>query len=178
MNYYQLLIFIIICLWVYFRYLGPIFITFKKIYPSCKKPTKSYSRAACFDAYAADNQLIPVNQWREVPLGIAIAPLFHFYIPFLNLTITPLGNVACKIHTRSGWAMKKGLRNHLGIIDNDYRKELTAIVYNNGSYPVRIRKGDRIAQLEFYRVPSVFLVQKKNLSKSKRGEKGFGSTGK
>ncbi len=178
MNYYLEIIISFFIIWGYFRYLGPVFVAFKKIYPSCKKPTKSYSRAACFDAYAAEDQLIPVGQWREVSLGVAVAPLFHFYIPFLKLTLTPLGNIACKIHTRSGWAMKKGLRNHLGIIDNDYRKELTAIVYNNGSYPVRIRKGYKIAQLEFYRVPSVFLIQKKNLSKSERGEKGFGSTGK
>ena len=140
-----------ILVWLYFRYLGPLLISFKKCYSWAQKPTKAYGKAACYDAYAVEDKVI------------AIAPLFHFYIPFLKLTITPFGNIACKIHTRSGWAIKKGLRNHLGIIDNDYRNELTAVVYNNGSYPVSIHKGNKIAQLEFYRVPSVWLFQKKKL---------------
>ena len=177
LNIIQLLI-IFLIIWLYFRYLGPIFVSLRKIYAWSQKPTKVYGKAACFDAYAAEDKLIPVNQWREVSLGVAIAPLPHFYIPFLGLTITPLGNVACKIHTRSGWAIKKGLRNHLGIIDNDYRNELTAVVYNHGSYSVKIRQGDKIAQLEFYRVPSAVLYWKKKLSKSMRGNRGFGSSGK
>lgn len=171
-------ILIFLLLWLYFRYLGPIFISFKKYYSWSQKPTKAYGKAACFDAYAAEDKVIPINQWREVSLGIAIAPLFHFYISFLKLTITPFGNIAYKIHTRSGWAIKKGLRNHLGIVDNDYRNELTAVVYNHGSYPVKIHKGDKISQIEFYRVPSIWMFQKKKLSKSLRGGRGFGSTGK
>lgn len=178
MDYYLKLIAGLFVTWGYFRYLGPIFISFKKIYPWAKQPTKATGKAACFDAYASEERTIPVGQWREISLGISLAPMFHFYIPFFNVTWTPFGNIACKLHTRSGWAKKKGLRNHLGIIDNDFRGELTAIVYNNGSYPVRIRNGYKIAQLEFYRVPSVFFIQKKKLSKSIREEKGFGSTGK
>jgi deoxyuridine 5'-triphosphate nucleotidohydrolase len=171
-------ILILIGVWIYFRYFGPLFITFKRVNDLFKKPTKTYGKAACWDVYAFEARVIPVGQWREVPLGISIAPWPHIYISFLNITITPFGNIACKIHTRSGLAIKKGLRNHLGIIDNDYRKELTAVVFNNGSYPVQIKVGDKIAQLEFYKVPTTCLIERKTFSKSERGEKGFGSSGK
>lgn len=171
-------ILVITCvLWVYFRYLGPILIAFRRDFSFCKRPTRVYHKAACWDLYANTSVVIPVNQWREIPTGISIAPLFHFYISFLNATLAPFGNVAFKIHTRSGLAHKKGLRNHLGIIDGDYRKELSIITYNHGKYPVAIKGGDKVAQIEVYRVPSVWIFEKTKLSKSKRGENGFGSSG-
>jgi dUTP pyrophosphatase len=176
---YQILFLLIGLIWIYFRYFGPLIITFKRVNDLFKKPTRAYGKAACWDVYAFETKInIPVGQWREVPLGIIVAPWPHIYIPFLNLTFTPFGNVATKIHTRSGLSLKKGLRNHLGIIDNDYRNELTAIVFNNGTYPVQIKVGDKIAQLEFYRVPTTWLIERKRLPKSERGEKGLGSSGK
>ncbi|MFA5398137.1 MAG: hypothetical protein WC346_19145 [Methanogenium sp.] len=171
-----LVLFLIV--WGYFRYIGPIIVTFKKTSPLSKKPTKAYDKAACWDAYSTETKVIPVGQWREIPLGIIIAPWPHIYIPFFKLTLTPLGNAAYKLHGRSGLAIKKGLRNHLGIIDNDYRKELSAIVYNNGTYPVQIKEGDRICQIEFFRVLTSIFIERKKLSNSNRGEKGHGSSGR
>ena len=171
-------ILIILLIWFYFRYFGPLLITFKKINSLSKIPTKSYGKAACWDVYSTDKVVIPVGQWREVPIGIAFAPWPHIYISFLKLTLTPFGNVACKIHTRSGLAIKKGLRNHLGIIDNDYRKEISVVMYNHGTFPVVIKVGDKVAQLEFYRVSNVKIMETSKLSKSERGEKGFGSSGR
>jgi dUTP pyrophosphatase len=171
------IIILIMLIWGYFRYLGPILVFYKKTHPLAKKPTKSYGRPACFDIYSVERKIIPVGQWRSINIGIKIAPAFHFYIPFLNLTITPFGNVACKIHTRSGLAYKKGIRNHLGIIDNDYRGELSVVMFNNGKYPITIKVGDKIGQLEFFRVPTVIFFLKKKLPKSIRGENGFGSSG-
>ena len=172
------IIILLIVMWIYLRYLGPIVVYFKKTSPTAQKPTRAYGRAACWDGYSTETKVIPVGQWREISLGIAIAPWFHIYIPFFKLTVTPFGNIAYKLHGRSGLAIKKGLRNHLGIIDNDYRKELSAIVYNNGTYPVQIKAGDKICQIEFFRVPTVFLIERKKLSNSLRGEKGYGSSGK
>jgi len=173
---YYLIIFLSV--WFYFRYLGPLIITFKKTSSLSTKPTKAYGKAACWDVYSTERVVIPVGCWKEVSFGIIIAPWLHFYIPFFNLTLTPLGNIACKIHTRSGLAIKKGIRNHLGIIDNDYRKELTAVMYNNGAFPVIIKPGDKIAQLEFYRVPASCMIEVKKVSNSERGERGHGSSGK
>lgn len=171
-------IIIVLLLWFYLRYFGPLIITFKKVHKRAKKPSKVYGKAACWDVYSVETKVIPVGQWREISLGIIIAPWPHIYVPFLRLTLTPFGNVATKIHTRSGLAVKKGLRNHLGIIDNDYRKELSVVVYNNGSYPVQLKEGDKVGQLEFLRVSSVVLWEKEKLSKSEREGKGYGSSGR
>lgn len=168
---------VLLGVWIYLRYLGPIFISFKKTQPNSRRPTRAYGKAACWDVYATENVSIPVGQWREVSFGLIIAPWPHVYIPFLKLSITPFGNVATKIHTRSGLAIRKGLRNHLGIIDNDYRKELSAVMFNHGTYPVRIKAGDKIAQLEFYRVPTALVFQQRKLSISERGDRGHGSSG-
>ena len=79
-------ILIILIVWVYFRYFGPLLITFKKTNLLSKIPTKSYGKAACWDVYSTEKAVIPVGQWREIPIGIAFAPWPHIYIPFLKLT--------------------------------------------------------------------------------------------
>lgn len=161
------------------RYNSPLLINFKLVDINALPPTKAYHKAACFDVYASDDITIPVNQWREVPLGISFAPIGQFYIPLINKTFTPLGNVAGRILTRSGYARKKGLRAHLGIMDGDYRAAWSVVLYNhNQEYPVRIKRHDKVAQIEFYRVPSTILTQVNNLSKSLRGCNGFGSSDK
>ncbi len=162
--------------WVYFRYFGPLFITYQKVNDKAITPTRAYHRAACWDVYSCITWTIPPGCWQEFPIGLKFAPAFHFHIPFLNWTVTPFGNIAGRIFTRSGLASRKGIRCHLGIIDNDFRGEWTIIMYNHGSDPVRIRIGDKIAQIDFYRVPSTFLFGVKKLSSSERGERKFGSS--
>ncbi len=172
----------LLILWIYFRYLGPVIITFTLDSPYSIRPTKAYGKAACWDVYASDDVdggAIPVGQWREVPLGISLAPWPHIYIPWLKLTLTPFGNVATKIHIRSGMGIKNAVRNSSsGIIDNDYRKSLTIVLYNHGKYPLRITRGTKIGQLEFYRVPSTIMIRTSKLTRSQRGESGFGSSGR
>jgi len=173
------ILFTILIIWIYFRYFGPLIITYKLHSVGAVKPTKAYGRPACYDLYASNDVLsVPDGQWREIPIDISFAAWPHFYIPFFKLTITPFGNVASRIHSRSGLALKSGIRNHLGIIDNDYREKLSVLMFNHGTHPIRIKKGMKIGQIEFYRVPPVIFWQKKKLSKSMRGSNGFGSSGK
>lgn len=167
----------ILLLWGYFRYLGPVFVTYQILDPRAFKPTKSYDRAACFDIYAIEDITIPEGEWREIHTGVAFAAWPHFYLKWLNLTITPFGNVTARIYTRSGHA-RKGLRAHLGVVDNDFRDEWTILMFNQNYYPIRFRPGDRVAQFEFHRVTPTFLFPVKNLSSSKRGKKGWGSSGR
>jgi len=177
MTLYNIII-VLLLIWMYFRYIGPILVTFKLDSPYARRPTRAYGKAACWDVYSIEAiDAIPAGQWREVQLGISFAPWPHIYIPFLNLTLTPFGNVAIKMHTRSGLAIRKGARNHLGIIDNDYRESLSAIIYNHGAYPFRIKRGQKVAQIEVYRVPNAIFIRKNKLSKSNRGRKGLGSSG-
>ena len=81
---------------------------------------------------------------------------------------------------RSGLAIKHGISivNTPGLIDSGYRGELKIILINTDkSEPFHISKGDRIAQLVIQEVPHVNLIEVDDLNTSKRGEKGFGSSG-
>lgn len=175
MNIYNIILYIAI-IWIYLRFLSPIIVTYKFTEETAIKPQKVYHKAACWDVFATETVPIPAGQWRDIPIGVSFAPWPHIYISFLRKTFTPFGNVVAKIYTRSGHG-RKGLRAHLGIIDSDYRESWTVMMFNHKSdYPVIVRKGDKVAQIEFIRVSSVKFFQVKELSKSLRGKKGFGSS--
>ena len=81
---------------------------------------------------------------------------------------------------RSGLAIKHGISivNTPGLIDSGYRGELKIILINTDkSEPFHISKGDRVAQLVIQEVPHINLIEVDDLNTSKRGEKGFGSSG-
>jgi dUTP diphosphatase len=84
-----------------------------------------------------------------------------------------------QIRPRSGWALKHGitLPNSPATIDPGYRGELRVIMLNLGREPFEIHAGDRIAQIVFARYESVEW-EESELTNSRRGEGGFGSSGR
>jgi len=91
----------------------------------------------------------------------------------------PVGFEA-QVRPRSGLALKHDitLTNSPGTIDAGYRGEVGIIMYNAGSEPFHIKRGERIAQMVICELPEVDFVESDELSESKRGTGGFGSTGK
>ncbi len=87
--------------------------------------------------------------------------------------------IECQIRPRSGLALRHGVTipNSPGTIDPDYRGELRVILLNLGSEPVRIDRGERIAQLVFSRFSVPGIEEVEIISASERGRGGFGSTG-
>lgn len=67
-----------------------------------------------------------------------------------------------------------------GVIDEGYRGELFAQVLNVGVAPLVIHHGDRLVQLILHErhIKDFVIEEADELSKSERGESGFGSTGK
>jgi dUTP pyrophosphatase len=64
------------------------------------------------------------------------------------------------------------------LIDAGYRGEVTCVVVNlDRDQPVKILRGDRIAQLVIVTIPPVAPGWVEQLRDSARGEGGFGSTG-
>ncbi len=64
------------------------------------------------------------------------------------------------------------------MIDAGYRGEVICAVVNlDRETPVRIAKGDRIAQLVVVAIPDVKPTWAEKLSDTSRGDGGFGSTG-
>ncbi|HER44007.1 MAG TPA: dUTP diphosphatase [Candidatus Eisenbacteria bacterium] len=84
-----------------------------------------------------------------------------------------------QVRPRSGLALNNrvGILNSPGTIDSDYRGEVGVILYNFGDEDYVVRRGDRIAQIVFCRLPEVELVQVDELDGTARGPGGFGHTG-
>ena len=86
-----------------------------------------------------------------------------------------------QVRPRSGLAKNHGITvlNSPGTIDADYRGEIGVILINHGQYDFEVKPGDRIAQLVLCPVEKVQWLATHTLGTStKRGDKGFGSTGK
>ncbi len=84
-----------------------------------------------------------------------------------------------QIRPRSGLALKSGVTclNTPGTVDADYRGEVQVLLINLSHEPVRISRGDRIAQLIVAPVSRASFIEVETLTESTRGDGGFGSTG-
>lgn len=84
-----------------------------------------------------------------------------------------------QVRPRSGLAAKHGVTvlNAPGTIDADYRGELKVLLVNHGREPFSIQRGMRIAQLVIAQVTRATFLEVTELSDTKRGQGGFGSTG-
>ena len=77
-------------------------------------------------------------------------------------------------------AYKKGITvlNSPGTIDADYRGEIGVILVNLSNTAFTIHPVERIAQLVVAKFEQIDWLPTQQLSKTERGEGGFGSTGK
>jgi dUTP pyrophosphatase len=84
-----------------------------------------------------------------------------------------------QMRPRSGLAYRHGITmlNTPGTIDADYRGELKMLAVNLGEEAFTIKHGDRIAQMVIAPVIQANISETDDLSKTERGEGGFGSTG-
>lgn len=112
----------------------------------------------------ADVTLAP-GERALVPTGIAIA--------------LPVGYAAF-VHPRSGLAARAGLSlvNSPGTIDAGYRGEVKVLLINlDPAEPIRLSRGDRVAQLVIQPVEQARFRVVEALPDSARGTGGYGSTG-
>lgn len=126
-------------------------------------PTKATPGSAGSDLYSAEELIIPSKKWKAVSTGISIRIPTDCY---------------ARIAPRSGLAFKNGIDIFAGVVDSDYRGEIKVIMMNNGESDFEVRIGDRIAQIIFERIYEGVLVEVEELDETKRGEGGFGSSGK
>lgn len=84
-----------------------------------------------------------------------------------------------QVRPRSGLAIKHGITviNSPGTIDADYRGEICVELVNLSNIPFTVEPGERIAQLVFSKYEQAEFIEVKELSKTERGEGGFGHTG-
>lgn len=139
----------------------------KKLRPDAVVPAYQTEHAAGLDLCAA------------IDAPIELAPRMRASIPTgLALEIPP--GFEGQVRPRSGLARDHGvtLTNSPGTIDADYRGPVAVLLINHGQETVVIENGHRIAQLVIAPVVRAELAVVDELSDTKRGAGGFGSTGR
>jgi dUTP pyrophosphatase len=154
----------------------------KKLTPTAKLPEKKTGGSAGFDLYAAEIDTSRLKDFQvlyrtgiaiEIPEGYAgiIYPRSSIRDMYLNLT------------------------NSVGVIDSDYRGEITftfnylGSMHTTGGYEKKYeipeylkhkiyKIGDRIGQLVVMPVPLVYYEEVDELDPTSRGSEGHGSTGR
>ena len=128
-------------------------------------------------AYATEGSA-GIDLLAAVSESLVLTPGARCLVPTGLKVAIPEGYEA-QVRPRSGWALKYGVvvPNSPGTIDSDYRGEVSVILMNLGSEPVRIDRGARIAQLVFAPVARAVLEKTSQLPPTERSGGGFGSTG-
>lgn len=137
----------------------------KRLDKSIPLPCYAHPGDAGLDLYSAEDVALLPLQRKLVSTGIKIE------IPY---------GYAGFIQPKSGRAAKEGLSivNTPGLIDAGYRGEVKVILINlDPEKEIRIRKGEKIAQLVIQKVEYAEVVEVDELTETSRGEGGFGSTG-
>ena len=137
-----------------------------RLRPDARLPESSHGPGedAGLDLFAVEEVVLPAGGWESVPTGLAIQ-------------IPP--GFEGQVRPRSGLARKFGVTvlNSPGTIDPGYRGEVQVLMINHGSEQYHVRKGDRIAQLIVGAYAAVEWSVQEELSRSRRADGGFGSTG-
>jgi dUTP pyrophosphatase len=97
-----------------------------------------------------------------------------------NISVEIPEGYEIQVRPRSGLAANHGIGilNSPGTIDSDYRGEIKIIIVNFGKKDFIIQPAERIAQLVVAKVYTAKFIESGNLNNTKRGEGGFGHTGR
>ena len=137
---------------------------FKKLHKKAQIPTYGTSESSCLDVCAIEDYHIRPGDVKFMRTGLA------FEIPH---------GYEIQVRPRSS-AVKNQLLilNTPGTVDQDYRGELFVGVKNLSDKDYVVNTGDRIAQLALKEVVRVLLHEVDELTETKRGDGGFGHTGR
>ena len=140
----------------------------KKLRENAVIPNRATEFSAGADLYACIDEPITINpsELAKIPTGIAIE--------------LPQSDLAAFLFARSGLGVKHGitLSNSVGVVDSDYRGEICVGLCNVSDKPYTIQPNERIAQMVIMPVALADFIQADELNETKRGEGGFGSSGK
>lgn len=169
-------------------------IKFKHTMGGLKTPKYATEKSSCFDIYAAEDAVIKPSQMVSVKTGLIFEPEEGY-----GIMMYPRSGISAKTSLR--------FANSVGVIDNDYRGEVQVLLENVMPLPLRqnlvpayqlvdgtmidgdysygylpegtivVKRGDRIAQAMPIKIEKADLIRATEVSETKRGKGGFGSTG-
>ena len=132
----------------------------KRLHPLAQLPTMATSGSAGYDLYALTTTEIPPFDLAKIRTGIAIE--------------LPVGHYG-QICSRSSLTIRK-MSTLGGVIDNDYRGEIFVTIMNHSNAPVKLIARTRVGQIICIPFACLDIMEVNELSKTERGNKGFGSS--
>jgi len=135
---------------------------FKLLSKNAKLPFYAHDDDAAFDICSTLSGVLKKGECKSFPAGLASEFPSGWFV---------------SVRGRGGLA-KEGIDVLGGVVDAGYRGEWQIILANVGKKTYKIQKGERIAQGILQPAPRAKIVEVEKLSESRRGEKGFGSTGR
>lgn len=158
-------------------------IKIKKMHPDAKMPIKlGDSSDFCFDVYAVNDGEWLNEKVVKYDIGIAFE-IVRDAEPLdvannINLKESPLLLSIDGRPRSSVWKTGLSLSNCEGTIDEAYRGNVSFVFYDVVPELPKYKKGDRIGQIKVgFTVPIEF-EWSNDLTETKRGSGGYGSTGK
>jgi dUTP pyrophosphatase len=136
----------------------------KRIHADAHLPRYEHPGDSGADLYAVVDEVLQPLERKAIPTG-------------LTAEVSP--GYELQVRPKSGLALNSGLAvlNTPGTIDAGYRGEIKVILINLGAEPYAIKAGQKIAQLVVAPVIYADFVEADELTESRRGAGGFGSTG-
>jgi dUTP pyrophosphatase len=136
----------------------------QKLTADATLPQAAHPGDAGLDLFSAEAADIAPGASRLIRTGLAVE--------------LPAGTEG-EVRPRSGLALKHGVTvlNSPGTLDAGYRGEVGVILINHGRAPFAVHRGMKIAQLLVKPVLAVDVQEVAQLSDTRRGAGGFGSTG-
>lgn len=125
-------------------------------------PTRSHATDAGLDIKSRTTQVVPHGRSATFRTGV------HVELP---------PNTAGIVIAKSGLNVLHDLTS-TGLIDEGYTGEIIVKLYNHGERDYLVQAGDKISQLVVVPVLYEDIEIVNELSKSERGNGGFGSTGR
>ena len=146
-------------------------INFKKLHPKAVLPRKAHKSDYAFDCVAVTEEEIAPNVWRY-GLGLAVQ------IDDRDKCYGERYKIA--VYARSS-IYKTGmiLSNGVGIVDEGYTGEISAVFYHVMPNLPRYKVGDKVCQIAVEGRPDFQCYSEVDeLDNGERGSNGYGSTGK
>ena len=140
----------------------PMLIRFQKILAEAIIPHYAHQGDAGMDIFSVEEDIIKAGERKNIRTGIKME--------------LPEGFVGL-VWDKSGLALKNGIKTMAGVIDAGYRGEIGIVLVNLSHQDYKIEKGQKIAQMLIQKVERAEIEDTQELSETKRGDGGFGSTG-
>jgi dUTP pyrophosphatase len=136
---------------------------FKKLDPAAIPPAYAHPGDAGMDFFALERTVLNQGERKGIRTGVSIE--------------IPKGCVGL-FWDKSGIGIREGLKTLGGVIDAGYRGEVMIGMINLSDKEYVFEAGHKVAQLLIQKVEHCDIEETKDLSQTKRGKGGFGSTGK